>query len=120
VSGHSDHSDLWSYIGGLREDLGRAEERIRELHEELIQAVHRTGCLEDRCAAMEKQTPRARQLQYEADIAAAGAAEYERHGRGCDCPYCCIPEEPEESPLARRDAYIGTWSNQDVTRRGDR
>ena len=27
------------------------------------------------------------------------------------------PEEPEESPLARRDAYIGTWSGQDVTRR---
>ena len=24
----------------------------------------------------------------------------------------------EESPLARRDAYIGTWSNQDVTKRG--
>jgi hypothetical protein len=27
------------------------------------------------------------------------------------------PEEPEESPLARRDAYVGTWTNQDVTRR---
>jgi hypothetical protein len=26
-------------------------------------------------------------------------------------------EEPEESPLARRDAHIGTWSGQDVTRR---
>jgi hypothetical protein len=25
--------DVWSYIGGLREDLGRAEERIRELEE---------------------------------------------------------------------------------------
>jgi hypothetical protein len=27
--------------------------------------------------------------------------------------------EPDESPLARRDAYIGTWSGQDVTRRAE-
>jgi hypothetical protein len=26
-------------------------------------------------------------------------------------------EEPERSPLARRDACIGTWSGQDATRR---
>jgi hypothetical protein len=57
---HHRHYDLESEIAGLREDLGRALERIREL--------------EDRA-------------------------------------------EPEESPLARRDAYIGTWSGQDVTRR---
>lgn len=25
--------------------------------------------------------------------------------------------EPEESPLARRDAYIGTWSGIDISRR---
>jgi hypothetical protein len=29
------HSDLWDYIGGLREDLGRAEERIHELETRL-------------------------------------------------------------------------------------
>ena len=101
MSGHGDHSDLWNYIDGLREDLGRAEERIREL--------------EDRCAALEKQTPTAQRLQYEADIAGADAAEYDRHGRDCGCPYCGTDED-EESPLARRDAYIGTWSGQDVTR----
>ena len=28
------HDDLRSYIDGLREDLGRAEERIRELEEQ--------------------------------------------------------------------------------------
>ena len=28
-----DRINLWSYISGLREDLGRAEERIRELEE---------------------------------------------------------------------------------------
>ena len=44
------HDDLWNYIDGLREDLGRAEERI---------------------AALEQQTPQARQLQLEADQAAA-------------------------------------------------
>ena len=27
------HDELWDYIDGLREDLGRAEERIRELEE---------------------------------------------------------------------------------------
>ena len=28
------------------------------------------------------------------------------------------PDAEEESPLAARDASTGTWSNQDVTRRG--
>jgi hypothetical protein len=59
--GHGDHSEIWDYIDGLREDLGRAEERIREL--------------EDRIGALEKDTPQARQLQYEADVAAADLAE---------------------------------------------
>ena len=27
--------DVWAYIGGLREDLGRAEERIAELERRL-------------------------------------------------------------------------------------
>ena len=33
MNSHSDHSDLWNYIDGLREDLGKAEERIRDLEE---------------------------------------------------------------------------------------
>jgi hypothetical protein len=39
------HDDLWNYIEGLREDLGRAEERISALetrlhdHEQLSPAV---------------------------------------------------------------------------------
>lgn len=84
MSGHGDHSDLWNYYDGLREDLGRAEERIREL--------------ENRCAALEKQTPAAQRLQYEADVAGADAAEYDRHGRDCGCAYCATgdDEEPEE------------------------
>ena len=76
--------EVWSYIGGLREDLGRAEDRIREL--------------EDRVKALESQTPQAQRLQYEADVAgadlaASGYPEYppvgaSRHGAGCLCPYC--------------------------------
>ena len=77
-AGHGDHSDLWNYYDGLREDLGRAEERIREL--------------EDRCARLERSTPEARQLQHEADIAGADSG-YDRHGRDCQCSYCYNPEE---------------------------
>ncbi len=35
MNSHGDHSELWSYIAGLREDLGRAEERIHELEEQV-------------------------------------------------------------------------------------
>lgn len=112
--------DVWAYIGGLREDLGRAEERIRDL--------------EDRCAALERQAPAAWQAQYEADLAAAdlaasgldyGNLSRECHdswhdrcppGVACDCE-CHVDAEPEGSRLAERNAYIGTWSNQDVTKR---
>jgi hypothetical protein len=109
---HHRHYDTESEIRGLREDLGRAEERIRELQNQLDDAF-------DRIRSLEQQTPQARQLQLEADLAAADLAEsgYDRHGRDCKCSYCDYDDEPEESPLARRDAYIGTWSNQDVTGR---
>lgn len=33
MTGHGDHGELWDYIYGLRDDLGRAEERIRELED---------------------------------------------------------------------------------------
>src|SRR5262249_60952982 len=100
---HHRHFDLENQLDGLREDLNRALERIREL---------------------EAQTPQARQLQMEADLAAADLAESgydrwppegaDRHGPGCQCREGYVPEE---SPLARRDAYVGTRSNQDVNRR---
>jgi hypothetical protein len=53
---HHRHYDLESLIAGLREDLSRAEERIREL---------------------ERDTPQARQLQYEADVALADARQWD-------------------------------------------
>lgn len=84
-------------------DLERADERaqqeIRELRADLDAAL-------DRIADLEKQAPQARQLQLEADQAAADLAESgyrpddfgppigtDRHGRGCQCPYC-YDDEP--------------------------
>jgi hypothetical protein len=88
---HHGHHDLDSLIAGLREDLRHAEARIRELEGEHSAVI-------ERIADLEKQTPQARQLRYEADLAAADLAEsgYDRHGRDCQCPYCC--DEPEEEP----------------------
>src|SRR5258708_3188854 len=69
-----DTSRLESLIAGLREALSAAEARIRELEQQ--------------------QTPQARQLQLEADFAAADLAAadlalaesgYDRHGRDCQC-----------------------------------
>jgi hypothetical protein len=60
--------------------------------------------LAGRVQALEGQTPQARQLQYEADVAAADLATSgyaddppvgaDRHGPGCLCPYC--PDEEDE------------------------
>ena len=86
------HYDDESTVSGLRQDLGHAEERIRELENDLRDAF-------ERIRALEGQTPRARQLQLEADLAAADLAEsgYDRHGRDCQCSYCATDElEPEE------------------------
>jgi hypothetical protein len=54
----------------------------------------RLGAALDRIAALESQTPQARQLQYEADVAMAGDGSSERHGPGHACPLC--PPEDEE------------------------
>jgi hypothetical protein len=83
----SELREMASLVAGLREDLSRAEERIRGL---------------------EAQTPQARQLQLEADLAAADLAESgydgwppegaDRHGPGCKCPWCPDPEPDEYGP----------------------
>jgi hypothetical protein len=125
---HHRHYDLENLIERLREDLNRALGRIAELEREASDALKAAGDLGERVRSLERSTPEAQQAQYEADVAAAdlAASGYDRdppvgadrHGPGCQCPYCY--DEEDESPLARRDAYIGTWSNQDVTRRGER
>jgi hypothetical protein len=84
-----DAREALALAGGLREDLAAAEAQIRDL--------------EQKVAALEGQTPQARQLQYEADVAAAdlAASGYDRdppvgadrHGPCCECPYCYDPDE---------------------------
>ena len=60
-----------------------------------------------RIRILEGQTPQARQLQLEADLAAADLAEsgYDRHGRDCQCWYCATDEG---WPLERGAAAPGT------------
>jgi hypothetical protein len=89
----SELRELASLVAGLREDLSRAEDRIRDL---------------------ESQTPQARQLQLEADLAAADLAKSgydgwppdgaDRHGPGCECPWCDDPEPDEHGPGPDADA----------------
>jgi hypothetical protein len=105
------HHDLDSLIAGLREDLRHAEERIRELEGDNSAAL-------ERIVALEKQTPQVRQLQYEADLAAADLAQAgndpggygppvgaDRHGRGCQCPYCY--DEPEDDQVGVPEPQTG-------------
>ena len=89
----SELREMQSLVAGLREDLSRAEDRIRGL---------------------EGQTPQARQLQLEADLAAADLAESgydrwppegaDRHGPGCECPECYDPEPDEHGAGPEADA----------------
>jgi hypothetical protein len=101
-------------------ELTSLEDHYRNYHLQAAQ-VHATlalaaaTALEDglrdaleRISALEAQTPQARQLQLEADLAAADlagsgyAGDYGppvgagRHGLGCQCPYCTT-DEPEET-----------------------
>ena len=89
----SELRELRSLVAGLREDLSRAEDRLRGL---------------------ESQTPQARQLQVEADLAAADLAEsgYDRwppegagrYGPGCQGPECFGPGPEEHGPGPEADA----------------
>jgi hypothetical protein len=84
---------LASLVAGLRGHLSRAEDRIRGL---------------------EAQTPQARQLQLEADLAAADLAERgydrwppegaDRHGPGYQYPECDDPEPDQHGPGTQPDA----------------
>lgn len=85
---HHRHYDDESTAEGLRGDVGRAEARIRELEDGLRGALERTR-------ALETDTLQARQVQLEADLAAADAHEFDRHGSGCDCSYCYYDSEED-------------------------
>jgi hypothetical protein len=95
---HHRHYDLENLIDGFREDLNRAVSRIGDLEDALAEATNRIR-------ALEGSTPQARQLELEADLAAAdlAASGYDRHGRGCDCPECYEPEPDEYDPGPEAD-----------------
>jgi len=84
-----------------------AEGRIRQLEAEHEADVQREAWelreAAERIRDLEGQTPQARQLQLEADQAAADLAEsgYDRHGRDCRCSYCATDEGwPEERSVS--------------------
>jgi len=93
--------NAWRVIRTLRED-------VREMRGQLDIAM-------TRIRELETQTPQARQLAYEADLAAADLAAsgyddtYEgqapvgtdRHGASCLCPYCY--DEPDDYDMPGYD-----------------
>ena len=81
----------------LERDDEAAQQAITCLREEVAGLRRRLDDALERIGALEKQTPQARQLQLEADQAAADLAEsgYDRHGRGCQCSYCYVDPEEE-------------------------
>jgi chromosome segregation ATPase len=86
---HHSHYDLEREIEALRRELRDYRQALNEYESDLADA-------RSRVRSLEQQTPQARQLQLEADQAAADLAEsgYDRHGRDCRCSYCsCDPEE---------------------------
>ena len=59
-----------------------------------------------------------------------GDLERDSYGLWCPAceqvvPYACLPADPDDwyndegARLAERNTYIGTWSHQDVTKRGN-
>jgi len=78
--------DLWRVINTLRQD-------VRELRGQLDDVM-------TRIADLEADTPQARQLQLEADLAAADLAEsgYDHHGPGCQCSYCYHNPDDDYDP----------------------
>jgi TolA-binding protein len=96
---HYDYASEHHRHYDLENDDEKASRRITGLQDEVEGLRGQLADAIERIAALEKQTPQARQLQLEADQAAADLAEsgYDRHGRDCQCPYCSTDEpEPEE------------------------
>jgi predicted nucleic acid-binding Zn-ribbon protein len=88
-------------ITAMQEEVDELRAEVAELRGELAGAL-------ERITALAKQTPSAEQLQLEADLAAADLAESgydrdppagaDRHGPGCQCPYCYDEDEDTGGP----------------------
>jgi hypothetical protein len=85
--------------------IAELERVTRELRQDRRELRALLELAEQRITALEALTLQARQLQMEADLAAADLAEsgYDRHGRGCDCPECYEPEPEEYDPGPEAD-----------------
>jgi hypothetical protein len=86
-------------------DLDALDRGVIEAGVTAAEALARVAALEARVEELERSTPQAQRLQYEADVAAPDLAASgfaddppigaDRHGPGCLCPYC--PGEDEEA-----------------------
>lgn len=82
---HYDYAERHHRHYDLENSGEKAQRRITALQDELDDLRNRVYALERQVKSLEQQTPQARQLQHEADLAAADAHEYETHGHNCDC-----------------------------------
>lgn len=93
---HHRHCDDESTARGLREDLGQAEERIRELEDGLRDALERIRALEDRQPdyadpeAADDESWRTTLADYHV---ASGGAEYAVEGQDAGLAPCGCPEK---------------------------
>jgi len=96
---HHRHYDLERDTEGARGQIDALRQVIDLMREHMGELSRGLDDALGRIADLEKQTPQARQLQLEADLAAADLAEsgYDRHGRDCQCSYCATDEEPEHA-----------------------
>jgi hypothetical protein len=76
--------------------IGELERVTRDLRQDVRELRGLLEVADGRIRELEGQTPQARQLELEADLAGADLAEsgYDRHGRDCQCSYCAT-DEPE-------------------------
>ena len=96
---HYDYADEYHRHYDLETDGKTAQQAITCLRDEVSELRRQLADALERVGQLERQTPQARQLQLEADLAGADLAEsgYDRHGRDCQCSYCATDEpEPEE------------------------
>lgn len=94
-----DYAALRHRHDGLENGNEKAQRRITALQDEIDGLRRQLAGALDRIGALEKQTPQAQRLQFEADLAGAdlAASGYDRHGRDCQCPYCYYDAEEDEA-----------------------
>ncbi len=88
---HHRHHDEETTVRGLREDLGRAEERIRELENDLRDVLERVHALEDRQPDYAGDEPEPESGEYDP------GPEVDDEGGMSEYRYVIVPEEPDHA-----------------------